>query len=177
MARQKRRKKSDIPKNSVSLAGEFAVLSQLALRGFDANMTLGHTKGVDILVSDPKTGRMLKLEVKTNYRSTRSRGSHSRLFGHTIAWIMHEKHEQMTDKDLFYCFVNIQEDGDAFRFFIVPSRIVASYVRRQHELWKREKMAEKEVPMRQFRIGLDTRGYRITTPLAKRYEDNWKFTS
>jgi len=37
-----------IPNNSVSLAGEFAVLSQLALRGYDANMTLGHTKGVDI---------------------------------------------------------------------------------------------------------------------------------
>jgi hypothetical protein len=42
---------SAISKNQVSLAGEFAVLSQLALRGFDANMTLGNTKGVDILVS------------------------------------------------------------------------------------------------------------------------------
>lgn len=55
---------SVINSNSVSLAGEFAVLSQLALRGYDANMTLGRTKGVDILVSNPKTGRMLKLEVK-----------------------------------------------------------------------------------------------------------------
>jgi hypothetical protein len=33
----------DINSNSVSLAGEFAVLSQLALRGLDANMTLGRT--------------------------------------------------------------------------------------------------------------------------------------
>src|SRR5258708_6865696 len=53
-------------KNSVSIAGEYAVLSQLAARGYDANMTLGRTKGVDILVSDPNSGRMLKLEVKTN---------------------------------------------------------------------------------------------------------------
>ena len=53
--------------NAVSLAGEFIVLSQLALRGYDANMTLGHTKGVDILVADPRSGRMRKLEVKTNY--------------------------------------------------------------------------------------------------------------
>jgi hypothetical protein len=29
-----------INRNSVSLAGEFAALSQLALRGYDANMTL-----------------------------------------------------------------------------------------------------------------------------------------
>jgi len=34
-------------KNTTSLAGEFAVLSQLALKGMVANMTLGHTKGVD----------------------------------------------------------------------------------------------------------------------------------
>ena len=38
-----------ISHNQVSLAGEFAVLSQLALRGYDANLTLGNTKGVDIL--------------------------------------------------------------------------------------------------------------------------------
>ena len=42
-----------INRNSVSLAGEFAALSQLALRGYDANMTLGRTKSVDILVSNP----------------------------------------------------------------------------------------------------------------------------
>jgi len=33
-----------LSKNSVSLAGEFAVLSKLALHGYDANMTLGNTK-------------------------------------------------------------------------------------------------------------------------------------
>ena len=51
--------------NSIALAGEFATLAQLALRGFDANLTLGNTKNVDILVSDPRSGKMYKLEVKT----------------------------------------------------------------------------------------------------------------
>jgi hypothetical protein len=46
---------NELDKNTIALAGELAVLSQLALHGYDANMTLGHTKGVDILVSDPKT--------------------------------------------------------------------------------------------------------------------------
>jgi len=45
----------NISKNQISLAGEFAVLSQLALHGFDANLTLGNTKGVDILLSNSET--------------------------------------------------------------------------------------------------------------------------
>ena len=51
--------------NSIALAGEFASLSQLTLRGYDANLTLGNTKNVDILVSDPSSGHMYRLEVKT----------------------------------------------------------------------------------------------------------------
>jgi hypothetical protein len=74
--------------NSVSLAGEFAVLSQLALRGYDANMTLGHTKGVDILVADPESLRMRKLEVKTNYQNVRKKPRASGVHGKTLAsWI------------------------------------------------------------------------------------------
>jgi hypothetical protein len=32
---------TEINSNSVSLAGDFGVLSQLTIRGYDANMTLG----------------------------------------------------------------------------------------------------------------------------------------
>ena len=60
-----------INSNSVSIAGEFAVLSQLALQGYDANMTLGHTKCVDILVSNPETGKLYQIEVKTNLKNDR----------------------------------------------------------------------------------------------------------
>jgi hypothetical protein len=57
--------------NAVSLAGEFAVLSpQLALRGYDANMTL-----------DPHNLRMRKLEVKTNHRRRLQRSTVSQLMG------------------------------------------------------------------------------------------------
>ena len=57
--------KERISPNSVALAGEFAVLSQLALYGYDANMTLVRTKSVDILASDPKTDKFYQIEVKT----------------------------------------------------------------------------------------------------------------
>lgn len=100
-------KKERISLNSVSLAGEFAVLSQLSLRGYDANMTLGRTKNVDILVSDPKTNKFYQLEVKTRLQSKKHPTS-SRLFGRIVCdWIMNEKHENISRPELWYCFVFI----------------------------------------------------------------------
>jgi hypothetical protein len=168
--------KSKLDKNNVSLSGEFAVLSQLAIRGYVANMTLGHTKGVDILVAEPNSDRMLKLEVKTNYRSTRSGGSKSREWGHFVSgWMMSEKHERMKDARLFYCFVNINEDKKSFRFFIVPSAIVADYVERQHKYWLANAAKRMDNPLRQFRLGRDGEEYAIPTPTIEQYEDNWDF--
>src|SRR5690349_15341763 len=93
-------------KNAVSLAGEFAVLSQLALQDYDANMTLGHTKGVDILVSDPRSKKMYRLEVKTKLRKSDKDVAKSKIFGTVVGgWIMSEKNETGDDPSLFYCFV------------------------------------------------------------------------
>lgn len=167
---------NNISKNSISLAGEFAVLSQLSLRGFDANLTLGNTKGVDILVSSPKTGKMFRVEVKTSYNN---KPSFEKLFGHTLKWVMGEKHENIIDTNLFYCFVNIEHKADTFRFFIVPSKIVAEYTKAQHDFWlKRDSGTHSNVnvtSMRNFRIGLDDSGYQIPTATAKEYENKWDF--
>jgi hypothetical protein len=175
--------KQPLPKgnsNSVSLAGEFAVLSQLALRGYDANMVLGHTKGVDILVSDPATRRMYKLEVKTNYQSNRDEPQVSKVHGPSVStWILSKKNEEIIDDALFYCFVNIARPTNSFRFYIVPSAVVARYVREEHALWLKVKREEgkkvKDSAMRIFRIGLEHQTYVIQTPTAERYENNWSF--
>src|SRR5258708_8330515 len=88
-------------KNSVSIAGEYAVLSQLAARGYDANMTLGRTKGVDILVSDPNSGRMLQLEVKTNRGWLY--GRNTLLFWKYLCdLILAENNERIRDGNIFY---------------------------------------------------------------------------
>lgn len=170
-------KANRINKNAVSLAGEFAVLSQLSLRGFDANMTLGQTKGVDILVSDPETGRMLKLEVKTDYLGARAKGGKSKLFGNFVsAWVMNEKHERIVDPNLFYCFVNIADDTKRFRYFIVPSRVVATYVAKQHRIWlDADPRHSRTNAIRNFRIGMQGQRYALKTPLESQYEDNWNF--
>lgn len=169
-----------IASNAVSLAGEFAVLSHLALQGYDANMTLGHTKGVDILVSDPSRHRMLKLEVKTNYQKSRATPQESKVHGRFVSgWILNRRHETIVDPGLFYCFVNIGRPTNLFKFYIVPSRVVARYVIEEHRHWLREKAKEgkkvKDSEMRIFRIGLKSEEYAVKTPSAEAYENNWRF--
>lgn len=172
-------KKEKINNTQVSLAGEFAVLSQLFLRGKDANMTLGHTEGVDILVSDPETGGMFKLEVKTNHR--KSGHINSMLFGRHISdWVMdkkHEQHDDIRDSNLFYCFVNINDDTKQFRFFVVPSKIVCEYVAKSHKLFLDANSGHsRENKIRKFRIKDEKESCPIpNAPTAEKYEDNWNF--
>jgi len=51
--------------NQKGLAGEFYTLAQLTARGYNASLTLGNTKGVDILVMNEKNNIRYKVEVKT----------------------------------------------------------------------------------------------------------------
>lgn len=162
-------------KNSLALAGEFAVLSELALRGYDANMTLGHTKGVDILVSDPKKNKMFKLEVKTTYRDGKKEWTTSKIFEKFLdQWMMSKKHESIRDPRLFYCFALYLKRKSAFQFYIVPSKIVADYVKAEHQLFlnvkRQERTKVKDTDMRLFRIGIQGEQYPILTPLNETYE-------
>ena len=165
-----------ISPNSVALAGEFAALSRLALWGYDANMTLGRTKSVDILVSNPRTNKFYQLEVKTKLDS-RKKDTDSRLFGRIVSeWIMNKKHESIARPNLWYCFVMIGLETKVARYFIVPSKVVAEYVRAQHQIWlKEENKSHRDTPMRSFRIGRKGETYKIPTPAAEHYEDNWDF--
>jgi hypothetical protein len=165
-----------LDKNTIALAGEFAVLSQLALQGYDANMTLGHTKSFDIFVSHPKTRKMFKLEVKTKYRNSSKKSTKSELFGEVVGnWIMHKKHESIKDPTLFYCFAIFCEPTNTFQFYIVPSKVVAKYVRDEHQLFrKKRKEGGNDTDIRVFRIGFKEKEYPIVTPLAESY-NNWKF--
>lgn len=170
-----------IPPNSVGLAGEFAVLSQLALRGYEAALTLGHTKGIDILVLRPADGRRFEVEVKTNLEN-RNRPTNSALWGKIVtSWQMHQKHESAERPTLYYCFVNFnapREDCSGFpvRFFIVPSGVVAAYVRKSHQLWLEADSAHQDTQRRIFMIGEELSASAvIQAPLAEMYEDNWSF--
>ena len=69
------------------LTGEFYVLAQLTSRGFNASLTLGNTKGVDILVINDKNNIGYKIEVKT---SAKKRGPKAK---RPLSWILSKKNE------------------------------------------------------------------------------------
>ena len=114
------------------LAGEYAVLSQLMLKGFDAGLTLGKTKSIDILAHYPETGKI---------------------------W-----HESKDSEDY------------KFKYFIVPSGVVAKYVKESHAFWLKKDSQHKDGDRRLFKIGLpNDRVIGIETPQAAKYENNWGF--
>jgi hypothetical protein len=130
-------------------------------------MTLSNTKGVDILVSNQSLDRLYKVEVKT----TELKPSRERLFSETPAygWVMGKKHETITDKNLFYCFVALENPNTRPKFFIVPSSHVSDYVYAQHRTWlDSRKKAVDPTTMRKFRIPIDD---------PKGFEDNWRVFS
>lgn len=148
----------------VGLAGEFYVLAQLAHRGMVGTLTLSNTKGIDILVTNPEVNRLSKVEVKTIQKGPWL----ERLFGDRpqFMWPMSVKHESITDRNLFYIFVYLPEPAKRPRFFIVPSKDVAKYVKWQHKHWLSTRTsAVNPTPMRKFRIPVDD---------PNGYEDNWR---
>ncbi|PUA33206.1 MAG: hypothetical protein B7O98_01865 [Zestosphaera tikiterensis] len=177
----------------ISLAGEFYVVAQLFQRGFVATPTLGKTKHVDILVYHPETGRRVIIEVKTTQEETAKKKS--KLFGENYEWIMHEKHENIVDPNLFYCFVLLRRVNELPRFFIVPSKEVAEYVKEEHKRYlrhredkAREAMKKKgtnkisykgkELTLEEYikRVDEECKGmrkFRISTKEKSKYEDNW----
>jgi len=132
--------------NRTSLAGEFYVMSRLLTEGYDATLTLGNTKGVDILVSNPRNKKLFRIEVK----STAIKPRKEKIFGTNYNWRMNEKHEDDTDPKLIYCFVQIKES----KIFFVPSKDVSKYCKWEYKKWKNaeRKRNVKDTKMRTFRI-------------------------
>lgn len=149
-------------KTQTGLAGEYYALAQLTQRGLVATLTLGNTKGIDILVTNQDLNKLYKVEVKTS--STKP--GKAKLFGDGVflSWTMSKKHEHADDSNLIYCFIKLREVTELPQFFIVPSKDVAEYVRWQHQYWLSTNESRMDSNMRQFRIPVED---------PKRYEGNW----
>ena len=53
-----------LKKENLSMAGEYAVASEICRRNFYAQITLGRLKRTDILVYNPDTGKEVRIEVQ-----------------------------------------------------------------------------------------------------------------
>jgi len=149
--------------NSINLVGEFYAMSRLFLEGFEATLTLGNTKGIDILLYNHENDKQFKVEVKTSTSIF-----NEKIFGGKVfSWMMDKKHEILNDKNLIFCFVFINKTTKEYKLFLVPSQDVAKYCVWEHEHWLKaeHKRPVKNGNMRCFRIKLDETSY---------YENNFK---
>lgn len=106
----------------VGVAGEDLGAGELTLRGLLASITLRNSRGIDIVASAPDGTSSASIQVKTN-----SDGSSK--------WILNKKAEEYHAHNHYYVFVALSELGTRSRFHIVPSQVVAAYVRRTHREW------------------------------------------
>ena len=139
--------------NTIGLAGEFYAMHRLFLEGYEATLTLGNTKGIDILVYNPKNEKQFKVEVKTSTTI-----ANEKLFGKNMRWIMNKKHEKLSDKNLVYCFVFIDlKDKSKTKIFFYRPEDINLYIYTQHKKWlhAEHKKKVKDTDMRIFRIGLE----------------------
>lgn len=110
-----------VDKALIGAAGEYFVLSRLLSKGFLASPAPRGTRKADILVNFLDGGRPFLIQVKT--RST----------GTALGWTMNEKHERITDDDLFYCFVNLQPVHPTVH--IMPADVTAKVLEQDHRIW------------------------------------------
>jgi len=131
-----------LPKDLTGIAGEYFVAGELSRLGYIASITLRKTGGIDILVSNTTATQQIAIQVKT------SQGSRPE-------WVLSKKAETFYADNLFYVFVNLKGPGERPDFYIVPSKVVADFVRRTHREWLetpgKKGQAHKDNPVRKFR--------------------------
>ena len=131
-----------LPKGLSGIAGEYFVAGELSRLGYIASITLRNTRGIDILVSNATATRQIAVQVKTNQ-------------GSKPEWVLNKKAETFYADNLFYVFVNLKGPEERPDFYIVPSEIVADFIRSDHRKWletsgKRDQ-PHKDNPVRKFR--------------------------
>jgi hypothetical protein len=104
------------------VAGEYLVAAELSRRGYVATLTLRNTRGIDILASNTDATKSVGIQVKARQ-------------GATADWVLSAKAEQDVAENLCYVFVRLPP-GVPASFHIVPRRVVAAYVRAEHERWR-----------------------------------------
>lgn len=133
---------SRLPTTLSGVSGEYFVAGELSRLGYIASITLRNTKGIDILASDVSATRQVGIQVKTNQ-------------GSKPEWVLSEKAEDFYADSLFYVFVNLKHQQERPDFYIVPSKVVAAYVKTTHQEWLKSPgkrgQAHKDNPVRKFR--------------------------
>lgn len=107
----------------VWITWEYYVAAELSKRWIIASLTLKNTKGVDIICSNYERTETINIQVKTNKWSNRN-------------WILNKKVEnEIKNFNLFYIFVNLNNNIKSPDYFIVPCVEVSKYCKDNHLKW------------------------------------------
>jgi hypothetical protein len=124
------------------VAGEYFVAAQLSARGYIASVTLRNTGGIDIVCSNSEASKTVSIQVKTRRQKARE-------------WMLNQKVEDYYADNLFYVFVTLNDHEQAPDYFIVSSKIVATYSKVTHKKWLgspgRSGALHNDTTMRKFR--------------------------
>lgn len=104
------------------IAGEYFVAAELSRRGFMASVTLRNNESVDIHASKITNNKIFAIQVKTSQS-----GYHK--------WPLSPRAETLVMENFFYVFVSFKEPNERPEYFIVPSKVVADYVKQDHDTW------------------------------------------
>ena len=128
--------------NLTGVAGEYFVAAELSKKGYIASMMLKNTRGVDILATNKDASKSVGVQVKASR-------------GNAKDWQLNKKAENYHSRNLFYVFVNLRSEKERPDFFIVPSKVVANYVKESHARWlktpRRDGKPHKDNERRKFR--------------------------
>lgn len=132
---------SKLESTLVGVAGEYLVAGELSRRGYIASISLRNSRGIDIIASNNSGERSISIQVKTN-----SSGSKQ--------WMLNKKSEDFFSDNHFYIFVILKQPHERPDYYIVPSTVVASTIKKEHREWLngvgRSGKAHKDTPIRQF---------------------------
>ncbi len=130
-----------LPSILSGVAGVYYVAAELSRRGLIASTTSRNTRGIDVLVSSQDASRQVGVQVKTSQGDGRK-------------WLLVEHAERYFADNLFYVFVDLKDEGSR-DYFVVPSRVVAEFIRDAHQQWinapGRGGRQRKDSSMRVFR--------------------------
>jgi len=130
-----------IPSVLAGVTGEYFVAAELSRRGHIASISLRNTRGIDILATNADASRSVTIQCKTN-QSLKT------------VWVLNEKCESFESENHFYVFVALGDKRERPHFHIVPSAVVAAFVRDGHSNWLKTPgkrgQAHRDTSMRVF---------------------------
>lgn len=148
-------------KSIVGNAGAYFVAAELSQRGYVATVTSRNTDNVDVLASSPDGLKTVSIQVKSSGPEQRK--------NFTRSWWMQKKHENVFSDNFFYVFVDLKPGNEKPDFYVVPSKIVAEYIKESHasylKTFGKNGKQRKDTDMRFFEI--------LDETTAPKYFNKW----